>query len=129
MITEIRLEFYFMLLILIFYKPEKYFNVTITSTYSQSYITKVVQIVSHFNYLIDINKDQNLLINHSICNFFFFKKWWNLIQSHFFSIHGRQDQQEQHNTSCNTTKKVWPHQLMMLLVLYNMFPATIFFFF
>ena len=62
MITEIRLEFYFMLLILIFYKPEKYFNVTITSTYSQSYITKVVQIVSHFNYLIDINKDQNLLI-------------------------------------------------------------------
>ena len=68
MITEIRLEFYFMLLILIFYKPEKYFNVTITSTYRQSYITKVVQIVSHFNYLIDINKDQNLLINHSICN-------------------------------------------------------------
>ena len=68
MITEIRLEFYFMLLILIFYKPEKYFNVTITSTYSQSYITKVVQIVSHFNYLIDINKDQNLLINHSISN-------------------------------------------------------------
>ena len=70
MITEIRLEFYFMLLILIFYKPEKYFNVTITSTYCQNYITKVVQIVSHFNYLIDINKDQNLLINHSICNFF-----------------------------------------------------------
>ena len=68
MITEIRLEFYFMLLILIFYKPEKYFNVTITSTYSQSYITKVVQIVSHFNYLIDINKDQNLLISHSTCN-------------------------------------------------------------
>ena len=68
MITEMRLEFYFMLLILIFYKPEKYFNVTITSTYCQNYITKVVQIVSHFNYLIDINKDQNLLINHSICN-------------------------------------------------------------
>ena len=30
---------------------------------------KVVQIVSHFNYLIDINKDQNLLISHSTCNF------------------------------------------------------------
>ena len=36
MITEIGLEFYLCCLYYIFYKPENYFYVTITSTYSQS---------------------------------------------------------------------------------------------